>query len=75
LPVKLERIQIELERIILQGETKSSKEIDALTKAIREHSCFKEINQGKVEKTRDGQNVTFRLDIQVSCPGQPGAET
>ncbi|HLL05514.1 MAG TPA: pilus assembly protein PilM [Myxococcaceae bacterium] len=75
LPVKLDRIQIDLERIILQGETKSSKEIDTLTRAIQGHTCFKEINQGKVEKTRDGQNVTFRLDIQVSCPGQPGAET
>jgi general secretion pathway protein L len=75
LPVKLDRIQIDLERIILQGETKSSKEIDTLTKAIQGHTCFKEVNQGKVEKTRDGQNVTFRLDIQVSCPEQAGAES
>ncbi len=67
-PVKLDRIQVELERIILQGETKSSKEIDTLTQGLREHRCFKEVNQGKVEKTRDGQKVTFRLDIQVQLP-------
>jgi general secretion pathway protein L len=73
LVVKFDRIQIDLDRIILQGETKSSKEIDSLTRAIREHRCFKEINQGKVEKTKDGQNVTFRLDIQVSCPDQAAA--
>ncbi|MDY7225448.1 pilus assembly protein PilM [Hyalangium rubrum] len=74
-PVKLDRIQIDLERVILQGETKSSKEIDTLTQAIKGHRCFKEVNQGKVERTRDGQNVTFRLDIQVNCPEQTGAET
>jgi len=74
-PVKIERIQIDLERVILQGETNSSKEIDTLTTALKEHRCFREVNPGKVEKTRDGQKVTFRLDIQVQCPEQPGAET
>jgi general secretion pathway protein L len=74
-PVKVERIQIDLERIILQGETNSSKEIDTLTTALKGHRCFKEVNPGKVEKTRDGQKVTFRLDIQVQCPEQTGAET
>jgi general secretion pathway protein L len=74
-PVKIERIQIDLERVILQGETDSSKEIDTLTTALKTHRCFREVNPGKVEKTRDGQKVTFRLDIQVQCPDQPGAET
>ncbi len=74
-PVKLERVQLDLDRIILQGETKSSKEIDTLTKAIKQHRCFREVSQGKVEKTRDGQNVTFRLDIQVACPEQSGVES
>jgi general secretion pathway protein L len=74
-PVKLDRIQIDLERIILQGETNSSREIDTLTTAIKGHRCFKEVSPGKVEKTRDGQKVTFRLDIQVQCPEQSGAET
>ncbi|KFE63290.1 pilus assembly protein PilM [Hyalangium minutum] len=74
-PVKIERIQIDLERVILQGETNSSKEIDTLTTALKTHRCFREVNPGKVEKTRDGQKVTFRLDIQVQCPNQPGAES
>lgn len=74
-PVKIERIQIDLERVILQGETNSSKEIDTLTTALKTHRCFREVNPGKVEKTRDGQKVTFRLDIQVQCPDQPGAES
>jgi general secretion pathway protein L len=74
-PVKIERIQIDLERVILQGETNSSKEIDTLTTALKTHRCFREVNPGKVEKTRDGQKVTFRLDIQVQCPDQSGAES
>ncbi|WP_224249428.1 pilus assembly protein PilM [Hyalangium gracile] len=74
-PVKLERIQIDMDRIILQGETNSSKEIDTLTTSLKSHRCFREVNPGKVEKTRDGTKVTFRLDIQVACPDQSGAET
>jgi general secretion pathway protein L len=74
-PVKLDRIQIDLERIILQGETTSSKEIDTLTTALKGHRCFKEVNPGKVEKTRDGSKVSFRLDIQVQCPNQPAVES
>lgn len=74
-PVRLERIQIDMERIILQGETDSSKEIDTLTTALKGHRCFREVSPGKVEKTRDGQKVSFRLDIQVQCPDQPGAES
>ncbi|WP_225410649.1 pilus assembly protein PilM [Stigmatella hybrida] len=74
-PVKLDRIQIDLERIILQGETDSSKEIDTLTTALKGHRCFKEVNPGKVEKTRDGSKVSFRLDIQVQCPNQPVVES
>jgi general secretion pathway protein L len=74
-PVKLDRIQIDLDRIILQGETDSSKEIDTLSTALKGHRCFREVSPGKVEKAKDGQKVTFRLDIQVQCPEQSGAET
>jgi general secretion pathway protein L len=74
-PVKLDRIEIDLERIILLGETDSSKEIDTLTTALKGHRCFREVSPGKVEKTRDGQKMTFRLDIQVQCPGETGPET
>jgi len=75
-PVRLDRIEIDLERIILLGETDSSKEIDTLTTALKGHRCFQEVSPGKVEKTREGQKVTFRLDIQVQCPGETtGPET
>ncbi|WP_224369472.1 pilus assembly protein PilM [Hyalangium versicolor] len=74
LPVKLDRIQIDLQRIVLQGETNSSKEIDTLTTALKGHRCFKEVSPGKVEKTRDGSKVSFRLDIQVQCPEQQTGE-
>ncbi|MBJ6763161.1 pilus assembly protein PilM [Myxococcaceae bacterium JPH2] len=76
IPVKFDRIQIDLDRIILQGETDSSKQIDALSTALKNHRCFKEVKEGKVEKTRDGQKLSFRLDVQVQCPGeQQGGES
>ncbi|NMO21587.1 pilus assembly protein PilM [Pyxidicoccus fallax] len=74
-PVKFDRIQIDLNRVILQGETDSSKQIDTLSNALKGHSCFKDVRQGKVEKTRDGSKVTFRLDVEVQCPGEQGGES
>lgn len=75
-PVRFERIQVDLDRIILQGETDSSKQIDTLSTALKGHRCFKDVKEGEVKKTRDGQKVTFRLDVQVQCPGETqGGET
>lgn len=73
--VKFDRIQVELERITLQGETDSTKQVDTLSTELKKFRCFKEVKEGKVEKTRDGQRFSFRLDVQVQCPEQPGAET
>ncbi|GHG74782.1 type II secretion system protein GspL [Comamonas sp. JC664] len=74
-PVKFTRIQIDLSRVILEGETDSSKQVDTLSNAIKNHACFKDVRQGKVEKTRDGNKMSFRLDVQVQCPGEQGGES
>lgn len=69
-PVTFDRIDIDLERISVRGLTDSSKQIDTIATAIKGHRCFKEVKEGKVEKTKDGNKVSFRLDIQVQCPEQ-----
>lgn len=73
--VKFDRIQVELDRISLQGETDSTKQIDTLSTELKKFRCFTEVKEGKVEKTRDGQKFTFRLDVQVQCPEQASAES
>ena len=70
--VTFDRIDIDLDRITVRGETTNSKQIDTLATALKKHRCFKEVKEGKVEKTRDGQKVSFRLDIQVECPSENG---
>lgn len=69
-PVTFDRIDIDLERISVRGLTDSSKQIDAIATALKGHRCFKEVKEGKVEKTKENK-VSFRLDIQVQCPEQP----
>jgi general secretion pathway protein L len=69
-PVTFDRIDIDLERISVRGVTDSSKQIDTIAAALRGHRCFKEVKEGKVEKTREGNKVSFRLDIQVQCAEQ-----
>jgi general secretion pathway protein L len=67
-PVTFDQVVLDLDRISVRGETESSRQIDELTAAIKGFHCFKEIKEGKVEKSKDGQKVAFRLDIQVECP-------
>jgi general secretion pathway protein L len=69
-PVTFDRIDIDLERISVRGLTDSSKQIDTIATALKGHRCFKEVKEGKVEKTKDGSKVSFRLDIHVECPEQ-----
>jgi general secretion pathway protein L len=69
-PVTFDRLDIDLERITVRGETESSKQIDSIVTSLKSHRCFKEVKEGRVEKTRDGSKVAFRLDIQVQCPEQ-----
>jgi general secretion pathway protein L len=68
--VTFDRIDIDLERISVRGVTDSSKQVDTIATALRGHRCFKEVKEGKVEKTREGNKVSFRLDIQVQCAEQ-----
>ncbi|MFL5318287.1 MAG: pilus assembly protein PilM, partial [Myxococcaceae bacterium] len=67
-PVTFDQIVIDLDRVTLRGETDNSKQIDKITTGLKTYKCFKEVKEGKVEKTKDGQKVTFRLDIQIECP-------
>jgi general secretion pathway protein L len=67
-PVTFDQVVVDLDRITLRGETDSSKQIDRVTTAIKGFHCFSEVKEGKVEKSKDGQKVAFRLDIQVECP-------
>ncbi|GMU60673.1 MAG: hypothetical protein AMXMBFR34_24360 [Myxococcaceae bacterium] len=67
-PVKLEQIVIDLDRISVRCEANTSKNMEDLIAALKQYKCFKEIKEGRVEKSKDGAKVTFRLDIQVECP-------
>jgi general secretion pathway protein L len=69
--VKLDEIEVQLERIRLRGETEGFDGVDQLVGALKDYKCFKEIKPGKVQKTRDGTKVQFDLDIRVDC--SPGA--
>ena len=68
IPLTVDQITVDLDRIAVRCQTDSSKQVDKITAALKTHKCFKEVKEGKVEKTKDGKAVTFRLDVQVECP-------
>lgn len=69
--VTFDQISVDPERVTLRGEIDSPKSLDQVSSALRGHRCFKEVKEGKMEKTRDGQKLSFRLDVEVSCSGVP----
>jgi len=68
--VTFDQIIVDTERISLRGETESSKQIDSIETGIRTFRCFRNVTVGKVQKTKDGQRVSFALDVQIECPEQ-----
>ena len=66
--VTFDQVVIDLDRISLRGQTSSSKLVEKLASALKEYRCFHEVKEGKLEKSKDGKSVNFRLDIQVECP-------
>ncbi len=71
--VTFDQVVIDLDRIALRCETATSKNLEDLITALKNYRCFKEINEGKVEKSKDGSRVSSRLDIQVECPDEAEA--
>jgi general secretion pathway protein L len=70
LPLKVDQVVVDLDRIQLRGETDSSKSIDRLGAALKTYRCFRDVKGGKVERTKDGAHVTFQVDVLVDC-GEP----
>jgi general secretion pathway protein L len=70
IPVKLDQVLVDLDRVQLRGETDSSKSIDKMAAALKAFRCFRDVKEGKVERTKDGARVTFQLDVLVDC-GEP----
>jgi len=70
----MDQIVVDMDRIGIRCQAATSKDMEDITTALKTYPCFKEIKEGKVEKTKDGTHVTFRLDIEVECPDDnPGA--
>jgi len=68
---ELDQITIDLNRISVRGQTVNSTQVDRITTALKTYKCFKDVKEGKLERSKDGQHMSFRFDIQVECPGAP----
>ena len=65
--LKLDQVVVDLDRVQMRGETDSSKSIDRLSAALKAFRCFRDVKEGKVERTKDGAHVSFQLDVLVDC--------
>ncbi len=68
MPLTVDNLVIDLDRISVRCETATSKQVEDVITALKAYKCFGEVKEGKLEKSKDGSKVSFRLDIQVQCP-------
>ncbi len=73
MPVTFDQVVIDLDRVAVRCETDTSKHLEELIAALKSYTCFKEVTEGKIEKSKDGTRVQSRLDIQVECPDEAEA--
>lgn len=71
IPLTFEQVVIDHDRVSLRCEAGSTKHMEDVVTALKTFRCFKEVKEGKLEKSKDGTKLSFRLDIQVDCP-EPG---
>lgn len=72
-PITLDRVTVDLDRIEVVCQAPSVKQMEDMITALKTYKCFREISEGKVEKSKDGTKVTFRLDVKVECPEDTNA--
>jgi len=65
--VQFGQLVFDLERVTLRGETDSTRSIDKLIAALKGYRCFREVKEGKVERSRESSRLQFQLDVQVDC--------
>lgn len=73
IPLTLEQVSVDLDRMSLRCETATSKQVEDVVALLKATPCFKDVKEGKLEKSKDGAKVSFRLDIQIECPDDRAA--
>jgi general secretion pathway protein L len=68
--VTTDSIVIDLDRVSARFEGTQSKDMEDLITALKGYKCFRDVKEGKIEKSKDGAHVVFKLDIQVECPDE-----
>ena len=69
----MDQIIVDMDRISVRCEATESKDMEDLITALKQYRCFKDIKEGKVEKSKGGSKVSFRLEVQVECPDESPA--
>lgn len=71
--VTFDQVVVDLDRISMRCETTNSKLMEDLIAQLKTYKCFSDVKEGKIEKSKDGSKVGFRLEIEVQCPDEGGA--
>ena len=72
--VKYDEIEIQLDRIRVRCQAPSFDSAPKIVDSLKTFRCFSEVKTGRMQKSRDGSNVDFDLDISVVCPEPGGAQ-
>ncbi|MBN2359583.1 MAG: pilus assembly protein PilM [Deltaproteobacteria bacterium] len=67
--VKVDELEISLERIRVKGTTDSYEAVDKIVEGLQKGRCFTNVQKGSARQS--GDKVSFGVTIDLSCSGQP----
>lgn len=69
--VTMDQVTVDLQRISVRCEAQTTSDIETFVAQVGKNPCFSHVTEGKVERSRDGKKMSFRLEIDVACPDDP----
>jgi general secretion pathway protein L len=71
LPLRLDRIEVTREKLVLQGTTDSAENVDRVVSALRGSRCFGDVRTGGARRRGSDGKFEFSVDSSLTCLEPP----
>jgi general secretion pathway protein L len=71
LPLRLDRIEVTREKLVLQGTTDTAENVDRVVSALRGSRCFGDVRSGGARRRGSDGKFEFSVDSSLTCVEPP----
>jgi general secretion pathway protein L len=72
LPLRLDRIEVTRDKLVLQGTTDTAENVDRVVSALRGSRCFGDVRSGGARRRSSDGKFEFSVDSSLTCLESPG---